>query len=90
MAFIASSMSLHSSYLKLEKDQDIYCACILAKGNIEYGINKEIFLVKLNLAESRSQIITLYQDDHEVIVHGRLVKFEGGLVMTIRANPAKM
>lgn len=90
MAFIASSMSLYSGYLKPEKDQDICCAYILAKGNIEYGINKEMFLVKLNLAESRSQIITFYQDDQEVIVHGRLVKFEEGLVMTICANPAKM
>lgn len=90
MAFIALSMSLHSSYLKLEKYQDAYSACILAKGNMEYKINKGIFLVKLNLAKSQSQITTFCQDDHELIVHGRLVEFERGLVMTILANPTKM
>lgn len=90
MAFIASSMSLNSSYFKLKKDQDAYSACILAKGNMEYEINKGIFLVKLNMAESQSQITTFCKDDHEVIVHGRLVEFERGLVMTILANPTKM
>lgn len=83
-------MSLHSNYLKQEKNQNAYSACILAKGNIEYKINKGIFLVKLNLAESQFQVTTFCQDDHEVIVHGRLVEFEKGLVMTILANPTKM
>lgn len=83
-------MSLNSSYFKLKKDQDTYSACILVKGNMEYEINKGIFLVKLNMAESQSQITTFCQDDHEVIVHGRLVEFERGLVMTILANPTKM
>lgn len=90
MAFIATSMSLHSSYSKLDKDPDAYSACILVKGNQEYKINQGTFLVKLHLAGSQSQIITFCQDNHEVIVHGRLVEFERGLVMTIRANPAKM
>lgn len=90
MAFIASSMSLHSSYLKLKKGHDEYSGYILAKGNMEYKINKGIFLVKLNLAESRSQITTFCQDDHELIVHGRLVEFERGMVMAILANPTKM
>lgn len=90
MAFIASSISLNSSYFKLKKDQDGYSGCISAKGNMEYEINKGIFLVKLDLAESQSQITTFCQDDHEVIVHGRLVEFERGLVMTILANPTKM
>lgn len=83
-------MSLNSSYFKLKKYQDAYSACILVKGNMEYEINKGIFLVKLNMAESQSQITTFCQDDHEVIVHGRLVEFERGLVMTILANPTKM
>lgn len=91
MACITSSMSLHSSYLKRKKDHDAYSAYISAKGNAEYKINKGIFLVKLSLAESQSQITTFCQDDdREVIVHGRLVEFDKGLVMTILANPTKM
>lgn len=91
MAYIASSMSLNSSYLKRKKNHDAYSAYISAKGNAEYNINKGIFLVKISVAESKSQITTFCQDDdREVIVHGRLMKFEKGLVMTILANPTKM
>lgn len=90
MAFIASSILLHSSYLKLKNNSDAYSAYISTKGNMEYKINQGTFLVKLDLAESQSQIITFCKDDHEVIVHGRLVEFERGLVMKIRANPTKM
>lgn len=91
MACIASSISLHSSYLKPKKNHDAYSAYISAKGNTEYKINRGIFLVKLSMVKSQSQITTFCQDDnHEVIVHGRLVELERGLVMTILANPTKM
>lgn len=90
MAFIASSVSLHPSNSRLDKDPDGSYACITVKGNKEYEINQGTFMVKLYLTESPCQIIPLCQDNHEVIVHGRLVEFERGLVMTITANPAKV
>lgn len=90
MAYIVSYVSLHPSYLKLPKDSDRAYACIIVKGNKEYEINQGTFMVKLNLAQSPCQTIPLCQDNHEVIVHGRLVEFERGLTMTIRANSAKV
>lgn len=90
MACITSFVSLHPSYLKLQNDSDGAYACIIVKGNKEYEINQGTFMVKLKLAESLCQTIPLCQNDREVIVHGRLVEFERGLTMTIRANSAKV
>lgn len=90
MAYITSLVCLHPSYSKLQKDQDGSYACIIVKGNKEYEIHKGTFMVKLHLAESPCQIIPLCKDNHEIIVHGHLVEFERGLIMTIRANSAKV
>lgn len=90
MAYIASPVLLNPSNSKSNKDPDGSYACIIVKGNKEYAINQGTFMVKLNLSETPCQIIPLCQDNHEVIVHGRLVEFERGLAMKIHANPAKV
>lgn len=90
MAFITSSVSLHPSYSKPQKDPDGYSACISVKGNEGYEINPGNFMVKLHLADLPGQIIPFCQGNHEIIVHGRLVEFERSLVMTICAHSAKV